>query len=68
MNFNVTLKRKTSEGDITVLNFAPMDNTVCDCDSIIVKVPITAQGYLVDKVYTVSIAEYVAEVIEEPVA
>ena len=68
MNFNVTLKRKTMEGTDAVLNFVPVDNTVCACDSIITKVPITAQGYLVDKVYTVSIAPFVAEVIEEPIA
>jgi len=65
MNFNVTLKRKTSEGGTTVLNFTPTEEAkaVCDCDSIIVKVPITAQGYFIDSVYTVTIAEYVEETV-----
>lgn len=68
MNFNVILKRKTMEGTEAVLNFTPVDNTVCDCDSIIVKVPITAQGYFVGNEYTVTIGAVVAEVIEEPIA
>lgn len=59
MEFNTTLKVKTSEGDTTTLNFKPVDNTVCDCDAIIVKVPITTPGYFVGNEYTVTIAEYV---------
>ena len=68
MEFKVTLKRKTMEGTEAVLNFVPVDNTVCDCDSIITKVPIAAQGYFVGNEYIVTITPFVVEVAEEPVA
>ena len=68
MNFNVKLEIKTSQGEETTLNFKPFDNTICDCDAIIVKVPITAQGYFVGKEYIVTIAPFVVETVEETVA
>ena len=67
MEFNVILKIKTSEGEYTTLNFVPTEEgkKVCDCNNIITKVPISAQGYFVDKEYTITISDKKIEVISE---
>lgn len=57
MEFKATLTKKTSELDTTALKFEPVDHEICDCDSIIVKVPVDTSGYFVNKQYTVTILE-----------
>ena len=63
MEFNVTLTEKTSRGDTTTLKFEPTEEakTVCDCDAIIVKVPIDSKGYFVGNQYKVSISDFIVE-------
>jgi hypothetical protein len=64
MEFNVTLKRKVSEGSETVLTFIPVDKIVFRQDEMIVAVPVSTGGFFVDRPeqhYKVTIEEIVPE-------